>query len=129
VAAHPSVGSVNVTWPADPSIFGFIDGFYVYRAVGESPPADGAYVRLNRTSFTESIYVDDDVVDGVRYWYRLISVSPAAVESVPTEASWIRVDSSVEPESTYVYRVTAVDDAMNESERGDAVSVIVPEAR
>ncbi len=90
--ALPSVGSVNVTWQADPGLFAFIDGFNVYRAVGESPPADADYVRLNRELFTGSILVDEDVVDGVRYWYRLTSVSPAGIESLPTGVVWVRVD-------------------------------------
>jgi len=191
LAAHPSGAAVNVTWLSDPEDFAFIDGFHVYRAEGEAAPAGAAWVRLTREPFTESLFVDGDVADGARYWYRLTSVSPAGVESVPTGAVWIRVDLTppappgglaaravfsevagryevvvewdgsgdpgfdhynlyrepsyalqdfipglLDPEyddfsvaagSTYVYRVTAVDAAGNESDPSAPVTVTVPE--
>jgi len=83
---------VNLGWTVDPSVFAIIDGWYIYRAEGETAPPDEAYRRINPDLFTESSYYDLNVEDGTQYWYRLTSVSPAGVEGVPTFPIAVRVD-------------------------------------
>lgn len=83
---------VNLSWFSEDGVFAYIDGWIIYRAEGESPPADGDYRRINNALFTESTLVDGGVTDGRTYWYRLASVSPAGVESVPTSPVSVRVD-------------------------------------
>ena len=83
---------VDLNWFSEDEIFSFIDGWIVYRAVGQAVPDNAAFTRLNEELFTERIFVDRDVVDGERYWYRLTSISPAGVESEPTQVVTVLVD-------------------------------------
>lgn len=96
LGVFPAQGSVNVTWFAEPDIFAVIDGWNVYRAVGDEP-TDADYQRLNADLFIEKEFVDPTVQDGVRYWYRVTSVTPAQVESVPTMAVSVVVDFTPPP--------------------------------
>ena len=87
-------GGIQVDWNAEDAIFGFVDGWALYRAEGESTPPDSAYRRVNPALITFREYLDRDIVNGVRYWYRLASVSPAGVQSLLTPPAVTRADFS-----------------------------------
>jgi fibronectin type III domain protein len=92
LTAYPFSRGIDLSWNVEDPIFSYIDGWLVYRAVGESEPPDSAYRRLFSEPYTYSAYRDDQITDGVRYWYRLTSVSPAGVESLPTLPAGVRAD-------------------------------------
>ena len=83
---------IEVSWNAEDSIFTYIDGWLLYRATGDIAPPDSAYHLLFSIPYTYSRFRDDQILDGVRYWYRLSSVSPAGVESVPSSPTVVRAD-------------------------------------
>jgi len=90
--AYPFVNGVALSWNSEDRIFAYIDGWVLYRAAGSAAPADTAFRRLNAGLILDRSYVDADVENDADYWYRLASVSPAGVESVPTAAVPVRVD-------------------------------------
>ena len=83
---------IEVSWNSEGSIFTYIDGWLLYRAVSDSIPPLDAYERLFSVPYTFSRYRDEAITDGMRYWYRLASISPAGVESVPSAAVQVRAD-------------------------------------
>jgi hypothetical protein len=88
---------IEVSWNVEDPIFTYIDGWLLYRAVGDTAPPDSAYHRLFSTPYTVSRYRDDQITDGVRYWYMLTSVSPAGVESLPSSPVQVRADFTAPP--------------------------------
>jgi hypothetical protein len=92
VTASPGVRGVTVTWLSAPEEFGVIDGWNVYRAEGEAIPGAPAYSRLNDILVQESAYLDTGVVTGTRYWYRVAAVTPAGVQSLPSDPAIVVVD-------------------------------------
>jgi hypothetical protein len=90
--AFAFVNGVALSWNSEDRIFAYIDGWILYRAEGSSVPDAASYHRLNPSLILERTYVDPDVEDGLDYWYRLASLSPAGVESLPTEPIRVRVD-------------------------------------
>jgi fibronectin type 3 domain-containing protein len=92
LVAYAFSQGIEVTWNSEGSIFTFIDGWLLYRATGDTAPPDSAYHPLFTTPYTYSQYRDAQIVDGVRYWYRLSAVSPAGVESVPSDPAFVRAD-------------------------------------
>ena len=91
---------IEVSWNAEDSIFTYIDGWVLYRATGDVAPPDSAYHLLFSTPYTISRYRDDAIIDGARYWYRLSSVSPAGVKSVPSAPTVARADFTPPPAPT-----------------------------
>jgi hypothetical protein len=92
LGAFATQNGIEVTWIAEDEIFAVIEGWYLYRAAGEVAPLADAYRRLTPGILVEKAYNDRDIEDGVRYWYRITSVTPALVESLPSEAVSARVD-------------------------------------
>jgi hypothetical protein len=92
LVAYAFSQGIEVSWNSEASIFTYIDGWLLYRAIGDVAPPDSAYHLLFSTPYTYSRYRDAEIVDGVRYWYRLSSVSPAGVESVPSDPAVVRAD-------------------------------------
>lgn len=92
LVGFPTPVGVNIGWLADPAVFAVIDGWWIYRATGENLPPEDAYARITPAVFVESSFIDTNVEDGVLYWYRLTSVSPAGVEGLPTFPVSVRVD-------------------------------------
>lgn len=92
LVAFGFAGGIQVDWNAEDTVFRYVDGWYLYRAEGaEEPPAE-AYRRLNSMPYVYRGYLDRDIENGAHYWYRLTSVSPAGVESLPTPAVDARPD-------------------------------------
>ena len=100
LVAFPFSQGIEVSWNSEASIFTYIDGWRLYRATGDAAPPDSAYQLLFSTPYTYSIFRDDQISDGVRYWYRLSSVSPAGIESVPTDPAVARADFTPPPAPT-----------------------------
>jgi hypothetical protein len=94
LTGFPTAVGVNLDWIVDPGVFAIIDGWNIYRAEGDLPPPAEAYKKINPGLFVESMYFDMNVVDGILYWYRLTSMSPAGVEGLPTDPIAVRVDFS-----------------------------------
>jgi hypothetical protein len=88
--AYPA--GIVLTWNAEDAVFGVVDGWILLRASGDEAPPESAYVRLNAQLLTFREFVDEDIDDGVRYWYRLRSRTPAGVTSLPTLPAVIRAD-------------------------------------
>src|SRR5262245_51595588 len=97
LVAFPFSQGIEVSWNSEGSIFTYIDGWLLYRATGDIAPADSAYHRLFSTPDTYSQFRDSEITDGVRYWYRLTSVSPAGIESVPSSPAVARADFTPPP--------------------------------
>ncbi len=97
LGVFPSRGGVSVTWFSEPEIFAVIDGWNLYRARGVGEPTDADYQLQNRDLLVEDAFLDDDVVDGETYWYRMTSVTPAGIESLPTERVRTLVDFTPPP--------------------------------
>ena len=100
LVAYPFSQGIEVSWNSEGSIFTYIDGWLLYRANGDTAPPDTAYHRLFSNPYTYSQYRDADITDGVRYWYRLSSVSPAGIESVPSAPAVARADFTPPPAPT-----------------------------
>ncbi len=79
---------VLVSWFADAGVFAIIDGWYVYRA----PAPDGAFVRLTPAPLVEQSFFDAEVSGGATYRYRVTAVTPAGLESFPTDPVTVTVD-------------------------------------
>jgi hypothetical protein len=100
LVAYAFSQGIEVSWNSEGSIFTYIDGWLLYRATGDTAPPDSAYHLLFSTPYTYSQYRDAQISDGVRYWYRLSSVSPAGVESVPSSPAVVRADFTPPPKPT-----------------------------
>jgi hypothetical protein len=85
-------GEIRMSWNAEEGVFAVVDGWVLLRAAGETQPPDSAFVRINPALITASEYEDRDITDGVRYWYRLASMTPAGVRSTPTSPVPVRAD-------------------------------------
>jgi hypothetical protein len=90
--AFAGFNGVQLSWNSEDEVFTFIDGWILYRAEGESEPEDGDYERLNPDLILERTFLDIVVEEGRTYWYRLVSITPAGVQSTPTTAIWVRPD-------------------------------------
>jgi hypothetical protein len=97
LAAYAFSQGIEVSWNSEGAIFTYIDGWLLYRATGDSAPPDSAYHPLFSTPYTYSQYRDALISDGVRYWYRLSSVSPAGIESLPSAPAVARADFTPPP--------------------------------
>ena len=85
-------GGVQLSWNSEDEVFAFIDGWFLYRAEGVAVPAEGDYVRLKDELLQGRDFVDTEVEADKTYWYRLASVTPAGIESVPTNPVEVRID-------------------------------------
>ncbi len=92
IDAFAGFNGVQLSWNSEDEVFAFIDGWILYRAEGDSEPADGDYERINPELILDRSYLDVLVEEGRTYWYRLASITPAGVQSIPTTAISVRPD-------------------------------------
>jgi hypothetical protein len=122
--ARAEFGEVNLVWDAEDAVFSVIDGWYLYRAFGESLETLGSLRQLNEVPHQEHVWVDSSVEDGILYVYRIRSVTPAGVLSDPVTAM-VRMDLTP-PEPPGGLRADQVEDCdLNPGDcRGEPVVVV-----
>lgn len=90
--AFSGFNGVQLSWNSEDEVFAFIDGWILYRGEGEDEPDQSGYTALNQDLLLERTFLDVTVEEGITYWYRLVSVTPAGVQSTPTTGIWVRPD-------------------------------------
>ena len=80
IAAAP--GRMSLFFPANPEPD--VSGYLIFRTTDPQQPKE-SWARLTRTPLTRTIYQDEDVQRGTRYYYYLIAVDAAGNASQPSE--------------------------------------------
>ncbi len=102
VQADP-IGRLVVRWRATAEDRLVVDGWFVERRVTTT----SVFSQLEADARADTAYFDDDIVDDVRYVYRVRAVTGAGVSSVPVEAAPVRGDRTAPAAPVAVTAVTA----------------------
>ncbi len=76
--------SYLITWTANPEPN--ISGYVIYRSTNSNPDLLSAYAAIDSVNASTLTYVDNNVVKGTRYYYRLVAKSSAGGRSPLSKA-------------------------------------------